>query len=78
MESYIVRVYRKSSDDEQKIAGLIEKVGASEHKMFQDMVSLQSALEGFIRTENISTLETTQMDISTNEEIAVNVDAALG
>jgi hypothetical protein len=78
MESYIVRVYRKSSDNEQKVAGLVEKVGTSEQKTFQDMVSLQSALEGFIRTGNINTPETTQMDISANEEIAVNINASLG
>ena len=59
MGSYIVRVYRKSSDDEQKVAGLIEKVGSSQQKSFQDMVSLQSSLEEFIRTENISTPGTT-------------------
>lgn len=78
MESYIVRVYRKSSDDEQKVAGLIEKVGASQQKAFLDMESLQSALEDFIRTVNINTPESTRMVISANEEIAVNVDASLG
>ena len=59
MESYIVRVYRKSTDDEQKVAGLIEKVGASQQKTFQDMVTFQSSLEEIIRTENISTPGTT-------------------
>jgi len=59
MESYIVRVYRKSTDDKQKMAGLIEKVGASQKKTFQDMVTFQSALEDFIRTENINTSEIT-------------------
>lgn len=78
MESYIVRVYRKSSDDEQKVAGLIEKVGASQQKTFQDMVSLQSALEDFIRTVSSNTPETTRMIISANEEVAVNVDVSLG
>ena len=78
MESYIVRVYRKSSDDEQKVAGLIEKVGTSQQKAFLDMESLKSALEDFIRTVNINTPESTRMVISANEEIAVNVDASLG
>ena len=78
MESYIVRVYRKSSDDEQKVAGLIEKVGTSQQKAFLDMESLQSALEDFIRTVNINTPESTRMVISANEEIAVNADASLG
>jgi hypothetical protein len=78
MESYIVRVYRKSSNEEQKVAGLIEKVGTSQQKAFQDMVSLQSALEDFIRTININTPDSTRMVISANEEIAVNVDASVG
>jgi len=71
MESYIVRVYRKSSDDEQKVAGLIQKVGTSQQKTFQDMASLQFALEDSIRTEFINTPETTHMDISTNGVITV-------
>jgi hypothetical protein len=62
MESYIIRVYRKSSDDEQRVAGLIEMVGASEQKTFQDIASLQSALVDMIRIENNNTQETTQMD----------------
>jgi hypothetical protein len=62
MESYIIRVYRKSSDDEQKVTGLIEMVGASEQKTFQDIASLQSALVDMIRIENNNTQETTQMD----------------
>jgi len=62
MESYIVRVYRNGSDDEQKVAGLIEKVGISQQKAFQDMESLQSVLESFIRAENIIYPEITQMD----------------
>lgn len=62
MESYIIRVYRKSSDDEQKVAGLIEMVGAPEQKTFQDIASLQSALVDMIRIENNITQETTQMD----------------
>lgn len=78
MESYIVRVYRKSSGNEHKIAGLIEKVGASQQKAFQDMVSLQSALEDFVRTENINPTETTRVDISANDEIVVDIDASLG
>jgi fructose-1,6-bisphosphatase len=72
MESYIVRVYRKSSDNKQKVAGLVEKVGAGQQKTFQDMASLQSALEDFMGTENIDTQETTQMDMTANEKIAVN------
>jgi hypothetical protein len=62
MESYIIRVYRKSSDDEQRVAGLIEMVGASEQKTFQDIASLQSALLDMITIENNNTQETTQMD----------------
>jgi len=63
MESYIVRVYRNGSDDEQKVAGLIEKVGTSQQKTFRDMESLQSVLESLIRAENINYPETTQIYI---------------
>ena len=72
MDSYIVRVYRKSLDNKQEVAGLIERVGADQQKTFQDMASLQSVLEAFIGTENIDTPETTRMDMTANERIAVN------
>ena len=77
MESYIVRVYRNSLDDEQQVAGLVEKVGTSEKKMFQDLSSLQSVLGDIIRTENYNRPETTRMAGYVNEDNTVSRDASL-
>ena len=44
MESYIVRVYRRSQNDAHEVAGLVETVGSDEKKAFQSFSGLISAI----------------------------------
>jgi len=44
MESYIVRVYRRSQNNTHEVAGLVETVGSDEKKAFQSFSGLISAI----------------------------------
>jgi hypothetical protein len=52
MQSYIVRVYRRSPDNNNVVAGIIEKVGTEQKNAFQDLTGLQESLEHFIKSDN--------------------------
>jgi len=45
MESFIVRVYRRSRANPGEIAGLVETVGADEKRAFQSFAGLITALK---------------------------------
>ena len=45
MESFIVRVYRRSRTKPGEIAGLVETVGAEEKRAFQSFAGLITALK---------------------------------
>jgi hypothetical protein len=45
MESFIVRVYRRSRTKPGEIAGLVETVGTDEKKAFQSFAGLITALK---------------------------------
>ena len=45
MESFIVRVYRRSRTRPGEIAGLVETVGAEEKRAFQSFAGLITALK---------------------------------
>ncbi len=44
MESYIVRVYRRSRSDSGEVAGLVETVGSDEKESFQSFSGLIRAI----------------------------------
>jgi len=44
MDSYIVRIYRRSPGDPDELAGLVETVGTSERVSFRDFPELASVL----------------------------------
>lgn len=44
MESYIVRVYRRTQNETGDIAGLVETVGSEEKRTFQSFSGLISAI----------------------------------
>ena len=44
MESYIVRVYRRSEDNPNEVAGLVETVGSDDRKAFQSFSGLITAI----------------------------------
>lgn len=53
MESFIVRVYRRSHTKPGDIAGLVETVGSAEKKAFQSFAGLITALKyGVMRGES--------------------------
>ena len=45
MESFIVRIYRRSRTKPGEIAGLVETVGSDEKKAFQSFAGLINALK---------------------------------
>ena len=45
MESFIVRIYRRSHTKPGEIAGLVETVGSDEKKAFQSFAGLITALK---------------------------------
>jgi len=45
MESFIVRIYRRSRTKPSEIAGLVETVGSDEKKAFQSFAGLITALK---------------------------------
>ena len=49
MQSYIVRVYRRSPDNMGDVAGIIENVGTQEKCAFQDIADLHESIEHFIK-----------------------------
>jgi len=48
MESYIVRVYRRSQNDTGDVAGIVETVGTDEKKTFQSFSGLVNAIRNVI------------------------------
>jgi len=44
MDSYIVRIYRRSQDNPDELAGLVEMVGSSERMSFKTFSELTSVL----------------------------------
>ena len=57
MESYIVRVYRRSRTKSGEIAGLVETVDSDEKKAFQSFAGLITALKQVVmRGESKATI----------------------
>ncbi len=51
MDSYIVRIYRRSGEDPESIAGMVEDVGRNEKKGFANLRELVKILNVKGRTD---------------------------
>lgn len=49
MDSYIVRIYRRSQGDPDELAGLVETVGTSERSSFRNFTELTSVLRSMLQ-----------------------------
>jgi len=49
MDSYIVRIYRRSQGDPDELAGLVETVGTSERLSFRNFPELTSVLHRMLQ-----------------------------
>jgi hypothetical protein len=56
MESFIVRVYRRSRTKPAEIAGLVETVGSDEKRAFQSFAGLITALKHAVLRGDASTV----------------------
>ena len=60
MESFIVRVYRRSRTKPREIAGLVETVGTDEKRAFQTFAGLITALKHAVlgaETSKVNSIE---------------------
>ena len=55
MQTYVVRVYRRDSDNNNEVAGIIEKVETRQQHAFIDLSELQDTLEQFIKSNDAET-----------------------
>jgi len=53
MDSYLVRIYRRSKDDPEQIVGIVEEIDSGLNRSFQDMAQLAKmlTLEKFTKKE---------------------------
>ena len=61
MESFIVRVYRRSRSKPSEVAGLIETVGSAEKKAFQSFAGLITALKHVVVSGEIKTTDSLEI-----------------
>jgi len=62
VQTYVVRVYRRNPDNENEVAGIIEKVGTQHQSSFLDISELQESLKHFIKSDDIDYSEAQQTD----------------
>lgn len=62
MESFIVRVYRRSRTKPGEIAGLVETVGTDDKKAFQSFAGLISVLKNSILRGGATAMNTVEHD----------------
>jgi len=44
MDSYLVRIYRRSKDDPEQVVGVVEEIDSGLNRSFQDMAQLAKML----------------------------------
>jgi len=52
VQTYVVRVYRSDSDNNNEVAGIVEKVETRQQHSFIDLSELQDTLEQFIKSDD--------------------------
>jgi hypothetical protein len=62
MESFIVRVYRRSRTKPGEIAGLVEAVGTEEKRAFQSFTGLIGALRNMILPADNTVISKAEID----------------
>ena len=61
MESFIVRIYRRSRSKPSEVAGLIESVGSGEKRSFQSVTGLITALKHVVVRGEIKTADSLEL-----------------
>jgi len=56
MDSYIVRIYRRTQGDSDELAGLVETVGTSERLSFRNFPELTSVLHRMLEHDSDAVL----------------------
>lgn len=72
MQTYIVRVYRRSPDNKDEVAGIIENVGTQHQNSFLNFSELQESLKHFINSDDADYSEAKQIDICGYKETQVS------
>jgi hypothetical protein len=67
MDSYIVRIYRRSQDDPGELAGLVEMVGTSERLSFRDFPELTYVLRRMLKQGEEGAVVTLQQTGATSK-----------
>ena len=44
MDSYLIRIYRRSNDDPEKVVGVVEEIDSGLNRSFQNMAELANML----------------------------------
>ena len=44
MDSYLIRIYRRSNDDPEKVVGVVEEIDSGLNRCFQNMAELANML----------------------------------
>jgi hypothetical protein len=52
VQSYVVRVYRRNSDNKDEVAGIIEEVGTQNQNSFLNLSELQESLINLIESDD--------------------------
>ena len=55
LQTYVVRIYRRDSDNTNEVAGIIEKIDTRQQHSFVDLSELQDTLVQFIKSDDAET-----------------------
>jgi hypothetical protein len=75
MESYIVRIYRRSRKEPGEVAGLVETVGTDEKRSFKSFSGLISAIRETIGRNEKNAKFTTPEDLYGKDENSIKKQA---
>ncbi|MGD8618973.1 MAG: hypothetical protein PVH54_07250 [Gammaproteobacteria bacterium] len=78
MDSYIVRIYRRSQGDSDELAGLVETVGTSERLAFRNFSELASVLHRMLEHNGNDALVRQQQSGTEAEPDRLNLNLVAG
>ena len=76
MDSYIVRIYRRSQGDPDELAGLVETVGTSERLSFRNFPELTSVLRRMLEHSGVDAVVKSQQTEAEPGRAILNLIAA--
>ena len=71
MHTYIVRVYRARSEDEESVSGAIEDIESGQKDFFKSLIDLKSKLAHSIEEGQLGFPDLVPQELDTHENIAV-------